>query len=386
MASDPAPDARPRIGLAFPGDVTNPASWSGTPSGLHSGLTAAGAEPIPIDTRFRGSDRVANALRMSWAQATANGAFAAASGLTANRAARRAALDGVVAIGSGFVLSEGVPAVSFEDMTVAQAMRREEDPAYRSVSAGAARRWRRRQQLIYERSRACCVTSGWVAESIHRDYGVPPSRIRVVGLGHNVEVAANPERDWNVPRFIFAGVDWDRKRGSAVVEAFIALRQRHPGASLDLVGEHPRIEVEGVTGHGRLRLDSRPEQRHYAELLRRATCFVMPSSYEPFGIAHVDAAAAGVPSIGTTVGGVPDTVGPGGVVVDPGDDDALLEAMFDLADPQTARRLGALAQQHASLFTWRAVGERILHALAPPGVDLTKLSGFLPFEGERLAA
>ncbi|MDX6625331.1 MAG: hypothetical protein QOE56_320 [Solirubrobacterales bacterium] len=350
------------------------------------GLAAAGAEPVPIDTRFPGSGRVANALRMSWAQATANGAFAAAGGLTANRAARRAGLDGVVAFGSGFALSAGARAVSFEDMTVAQAMRREEDPAYQSVSAGAAQRWRRRQQLIYERSRACCVTSRWVGESIHRDYGVPLSRIRVVGLGHNVEVAANPERDWDVPRFIFAGVDWDRKRGAAVVEAFLALRQRHPGATLDLVGGHPRIEVDGVTGHGRLRLDSGPEQRHYAELLRRATCFVMPSNYEPFGIAHVDAAAAGVPSIGTTVGGVPDTIGPGGVVVDPSDDDALLEAMFELAEPQTAQRLGALAQQHASLFTWRAVGERVLRALAPPGLDLGKLTGFLPFEGNRLPA
>ena len=36
-----------------------------------------------------------------------------------------------------------------------------------------------------------------------------------------------------------------------------------------------------------------------------ATCFVMPSHFEPFGIVYVEAAAAGVPSIGTVELGAP---------------------------------------------------------------------------------
>ena len=31
-------------------------------------------------------------------------------------------------------------------------------------------------------------------------------------------------------------------------------------------------------------------------LYSRATCFVMPSRYEPFGISYADAGSAGVPS------------------------------------------------------------------------------------------
>jgi glycosyltransferase involved in cell wall biosynthesis len=371
------PNPVARIGIAFQGDPSDPASWSGVPAGLQAGLQAAGAETVPIDARFPGSARLAHGLRMSWAAATANPLFAAVSGTRASRAVRSAGVDGSVAIGSGFALAPALRAVTFEDMTVAQAARRD-DPVYRALSESAVRRWRQRQRLIYERSIACCVTSRWVAESVNSDYGIPLERIHVVGFGRNVEAVVGVERDWSVPRFIFGGMSWERKRGAAVVAAFAALRERHPEATLDLVGDHPRVDVEGVTGHGPLRLDAGPEQRRYAELLGRATCFVMPSAYEPFGIAYLDAGAAGTPSIGTTVGGARDAVGPGGMLVDPDDEKGLQAAMLEIAAPETAKRLGQLAFEHSALYTWRAVGERVLRALALPQVDVQELASFLP--------
>jgi glycosyltransferase involved in cell wall biosynthesis len=71
-----------------------------------------------------------------------------------------------------------------------------------------------------------------------------------------------------------------------------------------------------------------------------------------------------VPSIGTTVGGAADAVGPGGRLVDPTDEAALLEAMRALAQPETAQELGARAREHASTLTWDEVARRILEALA----------------------
>ena len=313
---------------------------------------------------------------MSWADASANPAFAAASGVKATTGVRRAKVDGVVAIGSGYRVSTSAPTVTYEDMTVALAVGRE-DPVYESLSDRQVRRWQARQKRIYEGSRACCVVSNWAGRSVRDDYGIAAEKIHAVGVGRNVAAAESRERDWTLPHFLFVGIDWERKRGAAVVEAFIAVRERHPGATLDLVGEHPPIDVEGVTGHGRLRLDSAAGRRTYSELLDCATCFLMPSTYEPFGIAYVDAGDAGVPSIGTTVGGAPDAVGPGGLVVDPDDEDALLDAMLELAIPKTAQRLGQLAKEHSALFTWKAVGERLLRGLRPPGLDLDGLSPFL---------
>lgn len=370
------PEHRPRIALVQQGDPMDPASWSGVPARLSGGFEQAGCEIVPVRARFRGAGRLGELLGMSWARQSASRSFAAACGAVANRALRRAArLDGVVMIGSGYRLRTELPIVTFEDMTLVQAQAQGEPP-YDSLGEAAAARWLERQRRIYGQARGCCLASAWAAASVRQDYGVPAAKVHVVGVGRNIEVG-RPRRDWSVPRFLFVGADWRRKRGDAVLDAFAKVRDRHPEATLDLVGNHPEVVAAGVTGHGRLPLGSAEGQRAYAELLRRATCFLMPSSHEPFGIAYLDAGAGGAPSIGTTVGGAPEAFGDGGIAVDPEDPEALPAAMLRLADPETARRLGERAAAHAAAFTWQATAERLLRALRPAGVDVDTLPAFL---------
>jgi glycosyltransferase involved in cell wall biosynthesis len=331
---------------------------------LTKGLRAAGCEVVPVDVEFPGAGALARLLRMSWADQATSRAFAAAFGATAKRRlGALAGVDGVVTIGSAYSLSTDLDQVTFEDMTVAQALR-QPDPDYTSLSERGAARWKDRQRRNYERSAACCVASEWAGASVREDYGVPAAKVRVVGLGTNIEIAPL-ERDWKIPRFLFVGIDWERKRGPAVVNAFSELRQSFPEATLDLVGLHPKVEQAGVVEHGMLPLDSPAGQQKYVGLLARSTCLLMPSTFEPFGIAYLDAAVAGTPSIGTTVGGAADAVGEGGVVVDPSDPAALLAAMLELADPETARRLGERAQSRRADITWAAVARRVLDALFP---------------------
>jgi glycosyltransferase involved in cell wall biosynthesis len=115
--------------------------------------------------------------------------------------------------------------------------------------------------------------------------------------------------------------------------------------------------------HGVLRLDDPRQHAELDGLFAAATCFVMPSFSEAVGIAFVEAAASGLPSIGTTEGGSGYLIGDGGVVVDPRDDAALLAAMRRLADPATAQAMGAAAQERSRMFTWPEVAGRILRAL-----------------------
>ncbi len=356
--------------------MTDPQTWSGSPAGLCSGLAAAGAEVVPIDTRPPGSSKLTRILRISWTGEATSRALATASGLWGDATIRRAGpVDGVVAIGSGYILKATVPTVTFEDMTVAQGLQ-QPFSAVSKLPDRRARRWRERQRRIYMRYRACCAGSNWVANSIRDDYGIDPDKIHLVGFGRNFEPPP-VDRDWSAPRFLFLGVEWERKRGPAVLEAFAKVRAQHPAATLDVVGGHPPLDRDGVTGHGRLSLGSSRDREGLADLLARATCLVLPSAFEAFGIAYLDAGAAGVPSIGTTVGGAPDAIGDGGVVVEPDDQSALTAAMLKLVDPDTARHLGELASAHSALFTWQAVAERVLRALRPPGVELDALAGFL---------
>ena len=113
------------------------------------------------------------------------------------------------------------------------------------------------------------------------------------------------------------------------------------------------------------------------ELFEAATCFVVPSHREASAIAYLEAAAAGLPVIGSAAGGSRDLIGDGGCVVDPADDDALFAAMREFADPEVAARVGAVSLRRAPLFTWRAVAERMARALDLPLVATESFADFL---------
>jgi glycosyltransferase involved in cell wall biosynthesis len=223
----------------------------------------------------------------------------------------------------------------------------------------------------------CAAAGQWTADSLAGDYDVGRERIAVVGFGANHR-AIEALRDWHAPRFLFVGIDWERKGGPLLLRAFERLRSTIPTARLDVIGGHPPLQQEGVTFHGVLSQKVEREREVVLELFSRATCFAMPSQVEPFGIVHVEAAAAGIPSIGSSIGGPRDVIGPdGGVVVAPDDEDALLAAMLRLADPETARRMGDAARERSALYTWPKVAERLLRALGLGAPDGRSLAEFL---------
>jgi glycosyltransferase involved in cell wall biosynthesis len=200
------------------------------------------------------------------------------------------------------------------------------------------------------------------ADSIISDYGIDPLKVHVVWAGRNYE-PRSIDRDWTRPRFFFMGYDWERKNGPLVLKAFARLKANVHDARLDIAGGHPRIDMDGVYTHGSLNFSDSRDRARAERLFEKATCFVMPSRFEPFGIVYVEAGAAGVPSIGTLVGGAPDAIGAGGLLVDPADEHGLVEALKVMCDPSHASTMGAAALKRSALFTWTAVAERIVQVL-----------------------
>jgi glycosyltransferase involved in cell wall biosynthesis len=369
-----------RIGIAFPGDPSHKATWSGIPFGLTGGLEAAGIEVVPVPVEppalllAAGSNAIAvtylrpqRSPRVAVQQARAAARTSAGVAWLNSRATPKALreagqLDGIIQIGTGYTLPAGIPVATYEDMTIPQTKTHPyvgwDLLTRRSFASRMAR-----QRRAYEQARACCLTSPWAAESVLSDYGIAPQKVHVVGIGCN-HTAPPIRRDWSEPRFLFVGLDWERKNGSGVLRAFARLREQVPSASLDLVGGHPPLSQAGVTGHGILRLDIAEQHERLERLYAEATCFVMPSHSEASAIAYVEAASAGLPSIGTSAGGSGYLIGDGGLIVDPGDDEALFAAMLRLADPETAERTGAAAKERSQLFSWDAVASRLLQALS----------------------
>ena len=84
-------------------------------------------------------------------------------------------------------------------------------------------------------------------------------------------------------------------------------------------------------------------RRDIPRVLHALDAFVLPSLYEGFGIAILEAMAAAKPVVATTVGGIPEFVvsGDTGLLVEPGDASALAEAIERLlCEPERAMQMG----------------------------------------------
>jgi glycosyltransferase involved in cell wall biosynthesis len=392
----PAPGRRSpsvRIGVAVGWyDPENPGVWSGAPRAVVEQLQRLGvygghrnAFPWrPAANLARLSLRARGRLDDGWALSAEMRAVARLTHVT-KRIGTPSDVDAWVQLLGGFGRIVRGRYSTISELSPSQIAGA--DQWWRSFGYPGAHRkgmeWVARQQLdALKHAHACCAISQWSADGLVRD-GVDARKIHIVGYGRNVDIPAPADRDWSVPRFLFVGNDWRRKNGDAVVRAFARLRRELPAARLDLVSDHPEIDVEGVVGHGRLAKKGAfavfdPDARRpLEELFAAATCFVLPSLIEPFGLTYVEAASAGIASIATTVGGTSTSVGEGGILVDPSDDDALLEAMRRMADPATARALGDVARQRAERLTWSAYGERVVRSLDLPELESAELAEFL---------
>ncbi|MCA1689739.1 MAG: glycosyltransferase [Actinobacteria bacterium] len=198
-------------------------------------------------------------------------------------------------------------------------------------------------------------------ERLAREHGARETR--VVTLGTDVP-AAVPDRAAS-PLVVTVGHLVARKRHADVVRAVARL----PGVRYLAIGDGPERPALARLAR-ELGIEARVElagQLDPAEALRRARAawlFVMPSTEEAFGVAYVEAMAAGVPAIGAAGEPGPEEIGPGLELVPPGDPGALAAAMGRLLeDPAQLARLGAAARANVlERFTWARSGQLTLAA------------------------
>lgn len=97
----------------------------------------------------------------------------------------------------------------------------------------------------------------------------------------------------------------------------------------------------------------RVSEEKKAEMFASCKMFVMPSTFEAYGIAAAEAMSYGKPVVVSEVGGLPEVVADCGLLVPPKDAEALAGAMRRLlADKGLREELGRKARQRAELYSW----------------------------------
>jgi teichuronic acid biosynthesis glycosyltransferase TuaC len=152
-----------------------------------------------------------------------------------------------------------------------------------------------------------------------------------------------------------------------VIRALAALRERHPTLRYLLVGGGPdRPELErlaralGVAEKVEF-IGPLPHEQALSELAR-CHVHVMPSSIDAFGVAHIEAMAAGLPTIAGAGTGAEDVAraGEGMLLVRPGDVSELVRVLDGLlSDPARLEALGKSARRTVrEHFSWERCGEQ----------------------------
>lgn len=232
--------------------------------------------------------------------------------------------------------------------------RRDADP-----HGGKVDRFLAREREIYRDARVVFVRSSNVAETLVDDYAVPADRVETVGMGPNGDVPDLPHAGSDTGgRLLFVGVDWERKGGPLLLSAYDHVRRAHPHVRLEIVGCEPDVgNRPGVTVHGRIPLAD------VYDLQRRCDAFVLPTRFEPFGVAVIEAMHAGLPVVASQHGAIPDMVDDGvtGLLHETDDLDDLTGALLRVVEePDTAATMGAAGRDRArARFTWDLTMTRI---------------------------
>ncbi|HUY35204.1 MAG TPA: glycosyltransferase family 4 protein [Pirellulales bacterium] len=194
------------------------------------------------------------------------------------------------------------------------------------------------------------AATGW----LHRQLGLPSDAVLVGTIGQLVM----------------------RKGHDVLARAASRLARRHPDAHWIIAGSRHSQKAEAVEYEAGLQrtfaADGLTDRVHFVgtldgieKLLPELTLVVHPARQEPLGRVLLEAAAAGVPTIATDVGGTREIFPPeadAARLVPAGDDVALADAIGPLlVDARERRRLAQAARRRAEeAFDIRAAAARLL--------------------------
>ena len=227
------------------------------------------------------------------------------------------------------------------------------------ASAASARRWYALERMLYRRAGYVFSASDYVTRSLVGDYGVDPARAVTVGEGSRLEASDGPTKHYDGKTILYVGYEFERKGGEILLAAFERVTEEIRDAELLIAGPS---RLAGPLPRG-VRLLGPVSSQELSQLYARASIFVMPSLFEPFGQVFLEAMEHRLPCIGSDKCAMPEIIADGetGFVTAAGDAGALAKRIvYLLRRPEALRAMGERGRERVRrCFTWRVVARRI---------------------------
>ncbi len=222
-----------------------------------------------------------------------------------------------------------------------------------------------RERSIYKNATIVFTRSSNVTRSLLEQYDCSNEKVVCVYAGSNVkrDRTQTVSKDYTNKRILFVGIDWHRKGGGELIEAFKAVLKVHSDAQLTIVGCSPKVDVPNCNVVGRVSLEQMNE--YYAH----SSVFCLPTKFEPFGIALLEAMTFKLPIVSTNVGAIPDFVvdGQNGYLIPPGDVNEIATALNKLLNsPAVCKEFGENGYSILKeKYTWENTGMLMKRYILP---------------------
>jgi glycosyltransferase involved in cell wall biosynthesis len=175
---------------------------------------------------------------------------------------------------------------------------------------------------------------------------------------------------------LFVGGDWGRKGLSIAVEAVGVAAKERSQLHLWVVGDGDPSTFKQLLREFDIddRVHFLGRRNNVEAFMQAADMFVLPTLYETFSLVAYEAAASGLPVLGSAVSGISDLVGDGaaGLLVERRPEEFAKAIGLLVDDADLRQRMGAEGRRRAQLYTWQRSAQEVgdLYQKLFPRVEL----------------
>jgi glycosyltransferase involved in cell wall biosynthesis len=193
------------------------------------------------------------------------------------------------------------------------------------------------------------ANSQYTANVIKEAYSIPEKQLSVChksisNARYEIIQDLRKKEPNHAARVLFVGGNMQRKGLPNLIEAAPAVLDQYPETEFWIAGRDKAeatmrslCDQAGISQH--FHFLGWQSQEDLLKIYSQADIFVMPSLIEAFGVVFLEAMAAGLPVIGTRVGGIPEIIedGRNGLLVEAGDVPAMGKAIISIMGDQGLR-------------------------------------------------